>query len=114
MMSKQTIKKRSSLPNHLKHINLNAAGIDIGSSSHFVSVPEDRHATPVREFKTFTSDLYEVAAWLKQCGIETVAMESTGVYWIPVYEILESQGFEVLLVNAHHVKNVSGRKSDVL
>lgn len=113
-MSKRTIEKRSSLPKHLQHININAAGIDIGSSSHFVSVPEGRDERSVREFKTFTSDLYELAAWLKHCHIKTVAMESTGVYWIPVYEILEAQGFEVLLVNAHHVKNVSGRKSDVL
>lgn len=113
-MSKRSLKKKRSLPKHLQHININAAGIDIGSNSHFVSVPEDRDSCPIREFKTFTEDLYELATWLKSCGIETVAMESTGVYWIPVYEILEAKGFEVLLVNAHHVKNVSGRKSDVL
>lgn len=106
--------KKTKLPPQLRHININAAGVDIGSSSHYVSVPEDRDENPVREFKSFTSDLYELAAWLKRCGIETVAMESTGVYWIPLYEILEEAGFEVLLVNAHHVKNVSGRKSDVL
>ena len=111
-MSKHS--KKASLPPHLRHININAAGIDIGSNSHFVSVPEDRDKHPVREFKSFTGDLHELAAWLKKCGIETVAMESTGVYWIPLYELLEEAGFEVLLVNAHHVKNVSGRKSDVL
>lgn len=112
-MSKRSTKK-ASLPKHLRHININAAGIDIGSGSHFVSVPDDRDETPVREYKTFTPDLLELATWLKKCDIDTVAMESTGVYWIPLYEILEEAGFEVLLVNAHHVKNVSGRKSDVL
>src|SRR6478752_1839881 len=90
-----------------------AAGIDIGSASHFVAVPSDRDEQPVREFKSFTADLYRLAQWLKDCGITAVAMESTGVYWIPLYELLDSQGFTVYLVNARHVKNVSGRKSDV-
>ena len=99
---------------HLEHLNINAAGIDIGARSHFVAVPEGRDESNVREFQTFTEDLNAMVTWLKKCGIETVAMESTGVYWIPVYELLEEHGFEVLLVNAHHVKNVSGRKSDVL
>jgi transposase len=92
----------------------NAAGIDIGSASHFVAVPPDRDDEPVREFPVFTVDLNALAGWLKTCGVDTVAMESTGVYWIPLYELLESRGFTVLLVNARHVKNVSGRKSDVL
>lgn len=92
----------------------NAAGIDIGGSSHFVAVPLDRDDEPVREFQAFTADLRAMADWLRSCGIDTVAMESTGVYWIPVYELLESQGFTVYLVNARHVKNVTGRKSDVL
>ncbi|MDA8118653.1 MAG: transposase [Gammaproteobacteria bacterium] len=92
----------------------NAAGIDIGSASHFVAVPPDRDDEPVREFPSFTVDLHALADWLKACGVDTVAMESTGVYWIPVFELLESRGFTVLLVNARHVKNVSGRKSDVL
>jgi transposase len=92
----------------------NAAGIDIGSASHFVAVPPDRDDEPVREFPSFTVDLNALAEWLKACGVDTVAMESTGVYWIPLYELLESRGFTVLLVNARHVKNVSGRKSDVL
>jgi transposase len=100
--------------NKLGIINLNAAGIDVGSSSHFVAIPADRDENPVREFSNFTSDLYKLADWLSAKSIETIAMESTGVYWIPVYEILESRGFEVLLVNAHHVKNVPGRKSDVV
>lgn len=92
----------------------NAAGIDIGSASHFVAVPPDRDDEPVREFPSFTGDLNALADWLDACGVDTVAMESTGVYWIPLFELLESRGFTVLLVNARHVKNVSGRKSDVL
>jgi transposase len=78
-----------------------------------VAVPEDRDPEPVRKFSSFTHDLHRLADWLEACGIETVAMESTGVYWIPVYEVLEERGFEVLLVNARHVRNVPGRKSDV-
>ena len=92
----------------------NAAGIDIGSASHFVAVPPDRDDEPVRQFPSFTADLNALADWLKACGVDTVAMESTGVYWIPLFELLEARGFTVLLVNARHVKNVSGRKSDVL
>jgi hypothetical protein len=102
------------LPKHLEHLHTNAAGIDIGSRSHFVAVPVGRDPQPVREFSSFTGDLYGMADWLQQCGIDTVAMESTGVYWIPLYEILESRGFEVRLVNARQVKNVPGRKTDVL
>ena len=92
----------------------NAAGIDIGSASHFCAVPPDRDDAPVREFASFTADLNALADWLQACGVDTVAMESTGVYWIPLFELLESRGFTVLLVNARHVKNVCGRKSDVL
>src|ERR1035438_450841 len=92
----------------------NAAGIDIGSASHYVAVPPDRDDAPVREFPSFTTDLMALADWLKACRIDIIAMESTGVYWIPLFELLESRGFKVLLVNARHVKNVSGRKSDVL
>ena len=103
-------KKEMKLPKHLEHINRYAAGIDIGSRSHFVAVPEGT----VREFSTFTADLEKLAEWLISCKITTVAMESTGVYWIPVFEVLESRGIEVKLVNARHVKNVPGRKSDVL
>jgi len=102
--------KQSSL---LEQINFDAAGIDVGSREHYVAVPAERDPQPVRCFGTFTSDLEALAEWLRQCGVETVAMESTGVYWIPVFQILESRGFEVLLVNARQVKNVSGRKSDV-
>jgi len=90
-----------------------AAGIDIGSEMHYVCVPADRDAQPVRKFGCFTPDLHELATWLKNCNIKTVAMESTGVYWIPLFQILEHNGFEVILVNARHVKNVPGRKTDV-
>ena len=95
-------------------IHPNAAGIDIGAERHWVSVPAGRDTECVRSFGCFTPDLYALSAWLKQCEIETVAMEATGVYWIPLFQILETQGFEVSLVNAHHVKTVPGRKSDVL
>ena len=101
-------------PSVLDRINPNAAGIDCGSAEHFVAVPPDRDPTPVRSFQTFTGDLHRLADWLTTCRVTTVAMEATGVYWIPLYEILETRGFEVLLVNARHVKNVPGRKSDVL
>ncbi len=109
---KQRYKKLSAL----KQINLNAAGIDIGAESHFVAVPEDRDPEGqfVREFGSFTADLNTLADWLTACGIETVAMESTGVYWIPLFEILENRGFEVHLVNPRHIKNVPGRKTDVV
>src|SRR5690606_35496005 len=97
----------------LRAYQQDAAGIDIGSREHWVAVPEDRDAEPVRSFGTFTSDLHRLARWLKDCAIHTVAMESTGVYWLPLYEVLEQEGFEVVLVNASHVRNVPGRKSDV-
>lgn len=98
----------------LQQINLNAAGIDVGAEEVFVAVPPDRDEESVRWFLTFTADLRRLAEWLKACGIDTVAMESTGVYWIPLYELLEAYGFEVCLVNARHLKNVSGRKTDIL
>lgn len=97
----------------LEALHLNAAGIDIGGKSHFVAVPQGRDSENVREFGCFTEDLHTLIAWLKKCQIDTVAMESTGVYWIPLYEMLESSGIEVLLVNARQIKNVSGRKTDV-
>lgn len=98
----------------LKEINLNAAGIDIGDDEIYVCVPEGRGEESVRCFETFTVDLHSMANWLKECGVETIAMESTGVYWIPSYEILEAEGFEVNLINARHIKNVPAKKSDVL
>ncbi|MCA1762756.1 MAG: transposase, partial [Flavobacteriales bacterium] len=96
-----------------KLVNPNAAGIDVSSIEHVVAVPEDRTQDAVRTFKGFTRDLHQLAKWLVSCQIKTIAMESTGVYWFDLYTILLDYGFEVYLVNAHHVKNVSGRKSDV-
>ena len=97
----------------LERINPNAGGIDCGSQEHYVAVPVDRDPNPVRSFRTFTADLHRLADWLESCGVSSVAMEATGVYWIPIYEILEARGIEVVLANARHVKNVPGRKSDV-
>ncbi len=97
----------------LQCIEPHAAGIDVGAREIYVAVPPDRDPQPVRRFATFTEDLRQMAGWLKQCGITTVAMESTGVYWIPAYEVLEEAGLEVCLVNARHLKHVPGRKSDV-
>lgn len=107
-------KPSPSRPALLERRTANAAGIDCGAETHYVAVPADRDATPVRAFKTFTAELHRLAEWLMACGISTVAMESTGVYWIPLFEILEARGLEVVLVNARHVKNVPGRKSDVM
>src|SRR5881628_3753435 len=98
-------------PSVLDRINQNAAGIDCGSAEHFVAVPPDRDPMPVRSFPTFTSDLHRLADWLTACPVTSVAMEATGVYWIPIYDILEARGVAVHLVNARHVKNVPGRKS---
>lgn len=106
--------KVSNRDSQLTRINEHAAGIDIGSTSHFVAVPPASCADPVRQFSVFTRDLYAIADWLRECGVTSVAMESTGVYWVPLYEVLEERGFEVKLVDARKVKNVSGRKSDVL
>ena len=96
-----------------KIMNPNAAGIDISTKEHYVAVPEGRSKESVRCFQSFTRDLHEMANWLKECNIETIAMESTGVYWYHLYTVLLDYGFEVYLVNAYHVKNVPGRKSDV-
>jgi len=98
----------------LRQINQHAAGIDIGAQRHYVAVPPAADPHPVREFSVFTKGLYAIADWLLACGVTTVAMESTGVYWVPLYEALEERGFAVKLVDARKVKNVSGRKSDVL
>lgn len=94
-------------------VHPDAAGIDIGATEIFVAVPVDRDQSPVRSFQTFTQDLCALADWLQQCGIHTVAMESTGVYWIPLFQILEGRGLKVCLVNAHYAKNVPGRRTDV-
>lgn len=97
----------------LEVVHPHAAGIDVGNSAHYVAVRPDRDPEPVRRFECFTADLHRLADWLKSCRVKTVAMQSTGVYWIPLYEILEEHGFEVYLVNARHTKNLPGRKSDV-
>ena len=112
--SKKAKSQRSRERNLLAKVHLNAAGIDVGANEHWVAVPEDRDPYPVRRFGVFTSDLIVLCNWLKQCQIETVAMESTGVYWIALFQVLERNGFEVRLVNASHVKNVPGRKTDVV
>ncbi len=91
----------------------NAAGIDVAATIHFVAVPSDRDPEPVRSFGTLTADLHQLADWLVACKITTVAIESTGVYWIPLFQVLEARGLAVCLVNARHVKNVPGRKTDV-
>jgi len=96
-----------------EQINQNAAGIDLGSGEHWVCVPVDRADKNVRRFGCFTPDLITMADWLIECRVDTVAMEATGVYWIPVFQMLEARGLEVKLVNAHHVKTVPGRKTDV-
>jgi len=104
---------RTTRPVTMPILHPHAAGIDIGATEIYACVPLDRDPQPIRRFGTFTADLLALAAWLTQCRVTSVAMESTGVYWIPLYQILESRGFEVCLVNARHVKNVPGRKSDV-
>jgi transposase len=111
--SKKAKSQRSRERALLEKVHLNAAGIDVGADTHWVAVPEDRDENAVRSFGVFTSDLIALCEWLKRCQIETVAMESTGVYWIPLFQMLEKNGFEVRLVNASHAKNVPGRKTDV-
>ena len=105
---------RIELPDELSQVNLNAAGIDVGASSHFVAVAGGRSEESVREFEAYTAELYRMADWLLECGVETVAMESTGVYWIPLFGVLEERGLEVLLVDPRRLKSVPGRKTDVL
>jgi transposase len=90
------------------------AGIDIGAMEMFVAVSPDRDAEPIRRFGSFTADLKALTGWLEECGVTSVAMESTGVYWIPLYQILADAGMEVCLVNARHLQNVPGRKTDVM
>lgn len=115
-MSRKRKVKRSGQSGRLETIpilNPNAAGMDIGADEIYVAVPADRAGQPIQCFGTFTSELRRLSEWLKQCRIETVAIEATGVYWIPVYQILESCGLEVCLVNARYFQNVPGRKTDV-
>lgn len=108
-----TSKSRAARPK-LEVMHPDAAGIDVGGSSHYVAVANHAAAESVRKFGCYTRDLNDLADWLQHCGVQIVAMESTGVYWIPLYELLERRGFEVMLVDARHVKGVHGRKSDVL
>jgi transposase len=105
--------KRKKRIQDLAILHPDAAGIDVGASEIFVAVPADRDAESVRSFATFTRDLHVLADWLQACGIRSAAMESTSVYWIPLHQILEARGIQVYLVNAQHVKNVPGRKTDV-
>ncbi len=112
--NKHTKQNRNpSRPDPLDLVHPHAAGIDLGSERHFVAVPADRCDAPVQSFACFTADLYRMANWMKECGITTVAMEATGVYWVPVFQVLETRGFQVWLVNPRHLKNVPGRKTDV-
>ena len=112
-MAKKSKSKGKGNGRMLPVLHPDAAGIDIGAAEIFVAVPAERVPEPVRSFGSFTRDLQDLANWLQECRVKTVAMESTGVYWIPLYQILETRGFQVFLVNAQHVKNVPGRKSDV-
>ena len=105
--------KKSRRQQVLPPVHANAAAIDIGARLHVAAVGPDRDAEPVRSFGTFTNDLYRMADWFAACGIETIVMESTGIYWIPAYEILDERGFDVQLVNARDAQHVPGRKSDV-
>ena len=107
-------KQRIAIDESWDLINPNAAGIDLASREHWVAVPAGRDSVSVRRFGTFTADLEAMADWLKACGVTTVAMEATAVYWIAPFQTLERRGFKVILVNARQIKNVSGRKSDIL
>jgi transposase len=106
-------KQKVSIDQGWEAVNPHAAGVDIGAKEHFVCVPAGATSKNVRSFGTFTADLEALADWLKECGVISVAMEATGVYWIPVFQILEKRGLSVILVNARQTKNVAGRKSDV-
>jgi transposase len=110
---REMMRKMQSEDISLQVVHPHAAGIDIGNEAHYVAVPPGRDNQPVRRFGCTTAELKEMADWLKQCGIRTVALQSTGVYWISVYDILEAAGLEVYLVNARETKNLPGRKSDV-
>src|SRR5260370_287787 len=112
-MAKKTKSKAKGSYRMLPVMHPDAAGVDIGAEEIFVAVPADRDVESVRSFDTFTRDLHQLADWLQSCRVRTVTMESTGVYWIPLYQILETRGFQVFLVNAQHIKNVPGRKSEV-
>jgi transposase len=107
--SKTTDKVRRAMP----MVHPNAAAIDVGATMHMAAVNADRTPEPVRSFGTFTVDLHRLVEWFTECGVETVVMESTSVYWIPIFELLDARGFAVFLVNARDAKHVPGRKTDV-
>lgn len=110
---RKTSKKKAGAILGLPVLHADTAGIDIGATEIYVAVPADRDEEPVRCFTGFTEDLRRIAAWLQQCQVQRIAMESTGVYWIPLWQILADAGFDVCLVNARHFKNVPGKKTDV-
>ena len=105
-------KSKIQIDDQWQMVNPHAAGIDLGSKEHWVCVPPGSDGVNIRRFGTYTADLHALADWMEQCGVTTVAMEATGVYWIPIFQILETRGFEVILVNARQTKNIAGRKSD--
>jgi len=110
-------KKQKRLPTDategLPVLNLNAAGIDVGSREHYVAVPPGRDPRPVQQFGSFTADLHRLTKWLVACGIETVVMQATGVYWVALFQVLQDYGLDVQVVNAQHTKTLPGRKTDV-
>jgi transposase len=95
-----------------KVVHLNAAGVDVSPKEMQVCVPSDRDEKCNRTFGVYTKDLHEISAWLKKCGIDTVVMESTGVYWLPLFRVLKGDGFDVILVNPREAKNYAGKKTD--
>ena len=110
---RRTKRRSSKIRPALPMVHPNAAAIDVGARMHVAAVGADRSAEPVRSFGTFTTDLHRLADWFAECGVETVVMESTSVYWIPIFELLEARAFTVFLVNARDAKHVPGRKTDV-
>ena len=106
-------KSKPKIDRKMPMVHPNAAAIDVGATMHMAAVRPDRTPEPVRSFGTFTTDLHRLVEWFKECGVETVVMESTSVYWIPIFELLDAHGFTVLLVNARDAKHVPGRKTDV-
>jgi len=107
-------KSKSRIDRSMPMVYPNAAAIDIGATMHMAAVRADRAPEPVRSFGTFTADLHRLVDWFMECGVETVVMESTSVYWIPIFELLDSRGFTVFLVNARDAKHVPGRKTEAL
>src|ERR1700719_812775 len=106
-------RSKSRIDRTLPMMHPNAAAIDVGATIHMAAVRADRAPQPVRSFGTFTTDLHRLVDWFTECGVETVVMESTSVYWIPIFELLDARGFTVFLVNARDAKHVPGRKTDV-